>query len=93
MYHHVRRPQLIHERLPDLEMTAQRIERLRAVRQIRLQRVHIRIIEGRLINIENLMAVAEQLLDNGAADDAAPAGDDDALRRSCGQIGRHGYGR
>jgi hypothetical protein len=48
-------------------MTAQRIKRLRAIGKIRNQSMYPRIIQPRLINVKNLVAIAQQLLDYTAA--------------------------
>lgn len=79
MDNYIRRPQRLCKRLADLEMATQRIKRLRAIGQICLQSVHIWVIKRRLVDVEDLMAVAQQLLNHTAAHHARAAGDHYAL--------------
>ena len=73
-------------------MATQRIKRLRAIGQICLQGVHIWIIKRRLVDVEDLMAVAQQLLNHTAAHHARAAGDHYALFGTVRWSGGHGYG-
>lgn len=50
--------------------------------------MHLWVIKRGLVDIEDFMAVAQQLLDNNAADDAGAAGDDYAL---FGGLRGHGW--
>lgn len=79
MYHYIRRPHLLEKRLADLEMTTQRIKRLRAICKVGYHGVYFWVIQWCLIDIEYLMAVGEQLLDNTTAHYSRTTGDHYAL--------------
>jgi recombinational DNA repair protein RecR len=76
MYNRVWSLDRFHKGLADLEVARQAVERLSSIGKISLQRVHFGIVERRDIDIEDLVAMRQQLVDNVAACHARSACED-----------------
>jgi hypothetical protein len=76
MYNRIGRLDRLHKRLADLEVARQAVERLSPICQIGLQRMNLRVIQGRNIDIEDIMTVGQKLVNNVSACYARTAGED-----------------
>jgi hypothetical protein len=76
MYNCIGRLDWLHKRLADLEVARQAVERLGPICQIGFQCMHPRVIQGRNVDIEDIMAVGQKLVDNVSTCYARTAGKD-----------------
>jgi hypothetical protein len=76
MYNRIGSLDRLHKRLADLEVARQAVERLGPICQIGFQCMHLRVIQRRNVDIEDIMAVGQKLVNYVSACYARTAGKD-----------------